>query len=167
MACQIWPKGQSRPISCSCYNDSICTFCEDTDNSSDSSVLSLSSKTQPQPSNQHLNQSAQPTQSLQTKINELSKPTQLTHTVQQQHQQQQLVQQLERWCMKLYQLNVDGSWDNCGTGHIQCLFHPKEEPDTSSLPLTPAEQVLYKQFSKPMLCMHANIPNTSLLPTVS
>eukprot|EP00957_Ditylum_brightwellii_P129638 9889358-Ditylum_brightwellii.AAC.1 len=53
------------------------------DKSSDSSMPSLSSKTQPTP-NQNLNQPAQPTQSLQAEINELSEPTQLTHTAQQQ-----------------------------------------------------------------------------------
>ena len=36
-------------------------------------------------------------------------------------QQQQGTQQSSRWRVKLYRLNMDGSWDDCGTGQI-CLL---------------------------------------------
>jgi hypothetical protein len=32
--------------------------------------------------------------------------------------------QPEGWRVKLYRLNADGSWDDCGTGRIVCLYRP-------------------------------------------
>jgi len=34
------------------------------------------------------------------------------------------VPQPEGWRVKLYRLNADGSWDDCGTGRIVCLYRP-------------------------------------------
>jgi len=34
------------------------------------------------------------------------------------------VQQPDGWRVKLYRLNADGSWDDCGTGRIVCLYRP-------------------------------------------
>jgi hypothetical protein len=46
----------------------------------------------------------------------------------QQQQQQQQHHQPEGWRVKLYRLNADGSWDDCGTGRILCLYKPKPPP---------------------------------------
>jgi Component of IIS longevity pathway SMK-1 len=35
---------------------------------------------------------------------------------------QQVSKQPEGWRVKLYRLNQDGSWDDCGTGRIKCLY---------------------------------------------
>ena len=32
------------------------------------------------------------------------------------------LEQPKGWRVKLYRLNTDGSWDDCGTGRIQCLY---------------------------------------------
>ena len=47
-----------------------------------------------------------------------------------QHQRQQ--QQPEGWRVKLYRLNADGSWDDCGTGRILCLYKPKPPPSAQN-----------------------------------
>lgn len=38
--------------------------------------------------------------------------------------------QPEGWRVKLYRLNTDGSWDDCGTGRIVCLY--RQQPKTIS-----------------------------------
>ena len=40
--------------------------------------------------------------------------------------------QPEGWRVKLYRLNADGSWDDCGTGRILCLYKPKPSPSTQN-----------------------------------
>lgn len=48
---------------------------------------------------------------------------------QQQHSQQSNdLQQPDGWRVKLYRLNADGSWDDCGTGRIVCLYRPPPPP---------------------------------------
>eukprot|EP00536_Pseudo-nitzschia_multiseries_P000592 jgi/Psemu1/179113/e_gw1.7.168.1 len=65
------------------------------------------------------------------------------HQEQQQQQQQQQQdheqkqkQQPEGWRVKLYRLNADGSWDDCGTGRILCLYKQKsshqQQPNLNS-----------------------------------
>ena len=39
-------------------------------------------------------------------------------------------QQPEGWRVKLYRLNADGSWDDCGTGRILCLYKPKPNKES-------------------------------------
>ena len=53
---------------------------------------------------------------------------------QQQEQQHQFQhqQQPEGWRVKLYRLNADGSWDDCGTGRILCLYKPKPPPSAQN-----------------------------------
>jgi Component of IIS longevity pathway SMK-1 len=51
---------------------------------------------------------------------------------------QQTPKQPEGWRVKLYRLNQDGSWDDCGTGRIKCLYenipsNTEEEPSSESL----------------------------------
>mmetsp|Transcript_15100 Transcript_15100/g.32563 ORF Transcript_15100/g.32563 Transcript_15100/m.32563 type:complete len:1620 (-) Transcript_15100:311-5170(-) len=42
-------------------------------------------------------------------------------------QQQQHHQQPDGWRVKLYVLNPDGTWDDCGTGRIVCLIHGRHD----------------------------------------
>jgi len=73
---------------------------------------------------------------------------------QEQHQQQnqlqfQRQQQPNGWRVKLYRLNADGSWDDCGTGRILCLYKQKPSP--------PAQNIDHKSNSPPA----TNITNTN------
>jgi hypothetical protein len=49
----------------------------------------------------------------------------------------------EGWRVKLYRLNADGSWDDCGTGRIVCLYRPGGDA------------------SEATLCVHAEVPTAS------
>ena len=40
--------------------------------------------------------------------------------------------QPEGWRVKLYRLNADGSWDDCGTGRILCLYRQQKQQSGSS-----------------------------------
>jgi protein phosphatase-4 regulatory subunit 3 len=46
------------------------------------------------------------------------------------NQQQQ--QDLEGWRVKLYRLNADGTWDDCGTGRITCLYSDSSSSASAS-----------------------------------
>jgi hypothetical protein len=59
-------------------------------------------------------------------------------------------QQPEGWRVKLYRLNADGSWDDCGTGRIVCLYKTSSTASSES----PQEQ-LYQELGEPTLCMQA------------
>ena len=74
------------------------------------------------------------------------------------------------WRVKLYRLNADGSWDDCGTGRILCVykdnnpqtnFH-KEGPSTSS---SPTLDQIYQELGEPTLCVHTESHGRVLLRT--
>lgn len=109
-----------------------------------------------------------------------------------QHQQQQP----EGWRVKLYRLNVDGGWDDCGTGRIVCLyFSPNTVTSKSNLQNNinlesstshtnhdkgnlsnhtsnkTLDQWLYQETGEATLCVHAEVTPTmrsgSLNPAAS
>jgi len=53
------------------------------------------------------------------------------HTHQHQHTHRPNADQPEGWRVKLYRLNMDGSWDDCGTGRIVCLYRSQQEENSS------------------------------------
>jgi hypothetical protein len=59
--------------------------------------------------------------------------------------------QPEGWRVKLYRLNADGSWDDCGTGRIVCMY---KTTSNMSGDFSPHDQV-YHELGEPTLCMHA------------
>ena len=71
------------------------------------------------------------------------------------------------WRVKLYRLNQDGSWDDCGTGRIQFYF-AKAPSSTNpinghSFQFSPKNlhslhQAIYREVGEPMLCMRAELP---------
>ena len=86
-------------------------------------------------------------------------------------------QQQEGWRVKLYRLNADGSWDDCGTGRILCLYKQQQQQqqqsketsttltatttnnnnnNNSTPPLT-GEAWIYQELGEPTLCMHAEV----------
>lgn len=65
-------------------------------------------------------------------------------------QSKRQTQQVEGWRVKLYRLNADGSWDDCGTGRIVCLY----KTSASGTGDSPQEQ-LYQELGEPTLCMQA------------
>jgi hypothetical protein len=81
----------------------------------------------------------------------------------------------EGWRVKLYRLNADGSWDDCGTGRILCLYkqqHSKTHIDgaTSSNATTTTnndtknlsgDSWIYQDLGEPTLCMHSEANTTS------
>ena len=85
----------------------------------------------------------------------------LHHSSHQQSQQQQ-----NGWRVKLYRLNADGSWDDCGTGRILCLY--KQQPKTldGSGPNSAASNLtgdawIYQELGEPTLCMHSEVNTTT------
>ncbi len=60
--------------------------------------------------------------------------------------------QPEGWRVKLYRLNADGSWDDCGTGRIVCLY--KTSSSGAGAGDSPHEQI-YQELGEPTLCMQA------------
>jgi len=83
-----------------------------------------------------------------------------------------LPKQPEGWRVKLYRLNADGSWDDCGTGRIVLLAdaQPKAGGSNKGLESTTAtkrkewdslEEEIYHILGLPTLCMHAEIPTHS------
>eukprot|EP00978_Attheya_sp_CCMP212_P032828 scaffold129820_cov28-Attheya_sp.AAC.1 len=76
------------------------------------------------------------------------------------------------WRVKLYRLNADGSWDDCGTGRIVCLFRHNhqgttEDPSQSQHQQQQQQQqgtdetVLQRELGEPTLCMHSEPTATS------
>ncbi|KAL3943121.1 MAG: hypothetical protein SGBAC_002812, partial [Bacillariaceae sp.] len=66
-------------------------------------------------------------------------------------------QQSEGWRVKLYRLNADGSWDDCGTGRIACLYkqQAKETPNASG------DAWIYQELKEPTLCMQSEANNAT------
>ena len=60
------------------------------------------------------------------------------------------------WRVKLYRLNELGSWDDCGTGRILCLYkQPKEKEGADNV----GEAWIYQELGEPTLCMHSEMHN--------
>ena len=85
--------------------------------------------------------------------------------------------QPEGWRVKLYHLNADGSWDDCGTGRIKCSYKPKPNGNSSDAndsennpahldsqannPNDPnSDSAIYTELGEPTLCMHSEISNS-------
>jgi protein phosphatase-4 regulatory subunit 3 len=64
----------------------------------------------------------------------------------------------EGWRVKLYRLNTDGSWDDCGTGSILCLYKKTQHMNSSDLT---GDAWVYHELGEPTLCMHAEIKHPS------
>ena len=62
---------------------------------------------------------------LKSNLNDPKKVNVIPNNGSQLQQQHQIRQQPEGWRVKLYRLNADGSWDDCGTGRILCLYKLK------------------------------------------
>jgi hypothetical protein len=56
----------------------------------------------------------------------------------------------EGWRVKLYRLNSDGSWDDCGTGRIVCLYKTSNSGSGGS-----AQDQLYRNLGEPTLFMQS------------
>ncbi|GAX11704.1 hypothetical protein FisN_7Lh074 [Fistulifera solaris] len=63
--------------------------------------------------------------------------------------------QPEGWRVKLYRLNADGSWDDCGTGRIVCLYRQQQKSSKSFAP--GSDQWLYQETGEATLCVHAEV----------
>ena len=66
--------------------------------------------------------------------------------------------QSEGWRVKLYRLNADGSWDDCGTGRISCLYRtssPTPEATSNSKDSSPLDQWLYDETGEATLVVNA------------
>lgn len=73
------------------------------------------------------------------------------------------MQQPEGWRVKLYRLNSDGSWDDCGTGRIVCLYKTSS-PDAGTRDAP--QELIYQELGVPTLCMQAeSTPPRVLLRT--
>lgn len=71
--------------------------------------------------------------------------------------------QAEGWRVKLYRLNTDGSWDDCGTGRIVCLYKTSSSDGGSR---DSPQELLYQELGEPTLCMQAeSTPPRVLLRT--
>ena len=94
--------------------------------------------------------------------------------------------QPDGWRVKLYRLNADGSWDDCGTGRVLCLYRPASTKANAKSPMpilalnstsannngnavdggAPAQQQISaaldawicQELGEPTLCMHAEVP---------
>lgn len=75
--------------------------------------------------------------------------------------------QPDGWRVKLYRLNADGSWDDCGTGRIVFLTHAQKTSHGRVDPITKRKdwdslgEEIYHILGLPTLCMHAEIPTQS------
>jgi hypothetical protein len=96
--------------------------------------------------------------------------------------QQPLIQQPSGWRVKLYRLNLDGSWDDCGTGRI-CLISKNTSNNSNSKKELQQQQQhvqiqstrdqqhhkleeeIYHTLGEPTLFMHAELPNGNVSPT--
>ena len=92
--------------------------------------------------------------------------------------------QPDGWRVKLYRLNMDGSWDDCGTGRIVCLYrsqtartgesqenenhNPNEHPVQSPQPgpHQTTDQWLYQETGEATLCVQAEITKANRQPRV-
>lgn len=72
--------------------------------------------------------------------------------------------QPEGWRVKLYRLNADGSWDDCGTGRIVCLYRQQQKSNKSSAP--GSDQWLYQETGEATLCVHAEVTKQNRQPRV-
>jgi hypothetical protein len=79
------------------------------------------------------------------------------------HSQKQ--QQPDGWRVKLYRLNADGSWDDCGTGRILCLYKqpPKESSSNEKTPNASlsGDGWIYQELGEPTLCMHSEVASAT------
>ncbi|KAG7354245.1 component of IIS longevity pathway SMK-1-domain containing protein [Nitzschia inconspicua] len=75
--------------------------------------------------------------------------------------QQQQNQQPEGWRVKLYRLNADGSWDDCGTGRILCLYKPSEGTQHDENDDGGGDAWVYRELGEPTLCMHSEVSSTA------
>jgi hypothetical protein len=77
-------------------------------------------------------------------------------------------QQPDGWRVKLYRLNADGSWDDCGTGRILCLYKPhtinnwggsNDNNDSSDQSSGDGDDdaCVYRELGEPTLCMHSEV----------
>ncbi len=66
--------------------------------------------------------------------------------------------QTDGWRVKLYRLNTDGSWDDCGTGSILCLFKKAALMNSSTLN---GDAWVYHELGEPTLCMHSEVKHPS------
>ena len=70
--------------------------------------------------------------------------------------------QNEGWRVKLYRLNADGSWDDCGTGSILCLYKRTGHKATAAGQSSPlGDAWVYQELGEPTLCMHSEVKNQS------
>lgn len=91
------------------------------------------------------------------------------------------LEQPKGWRVKLYRLNSDGSWDDCGTGRIQCLYKQPPPPGqstpgggagspqggaSSSDSSTHGDQWLYQKTGEATLCAQAEMTKQSRQPRV-
>lgn len=70
----------------------------------------------------------------------------------------------EGWRVKLYRLNADGSWDDCGTGSILCLYKKTGRASTTTATTrstTSGDAWVYQELGEPTLCMHSEVKNHS------
>jgi hypothetical protein len=78
-----------------------------------------------------------------------------------QSQNQRQVNLSEGWRVKLYRLNSDGSWDDCGTGRIVCLYKTSNSGSGGS-----TQDQLYRCLGEPTLFMQSETtPSRVLLRT--
>ncbi|CAJ1958480.1 unnamed protein product [Cylindrotheca closterium] len=62
-------------------------------------------------------------------------------------------QQPEGWRVKLYRLNADGSWDDCGTGRIACLYKQQTKETANAA----GDAWIYQELKEPTLCMQSEV----------
>eukprot|EP00934_Nitzschia_sp_Nitz4_P004428 Nitzschia sp. Nitz4//scaffold13_size275219//163460//167406//NITZ4_000886-RA/size275219-augustus-gene-0.266-mRNA-1//-1//CDS//3329536050//4418//frame0 len=74
-------------------------------------------------------------------------------------------QQPEGWRVKLYRLNADGSWDDCGTGRILCLY--KKGASNNHTDNLTGDASIYHILGEPTLCMHSEVAYKPGEPTPS
>ena len=110
-------------------------------------------------------------------------PSSQPHRQQQQRQRQLQHQQHQPpgWRVKLYRLNADGSWDDCGTGRIQFYYarprlrqqqqqQQQQQLDENIISTTSNNNnnnnnsttaSIFHELGEPMLCMRAEVSSTS------
>jgi hypothetical protein len=70
-------------------------------------------------------------------------------------------QQPEGWRVKLYRLNSDGSWDDCGTGRILCIYKSVEAMQNDENDIGGGDAWVYRELGEPTLCMHSEVSTTA------
>jgi len=76
--------------------------------------------------------------------------------------------QSEGWRVKLYRLTADGSWDDCGTGSILCLYKKNASKASSLGQSSPTGDAwVYHELCEPTLCMHSEVKNQSTGESIS